>query len=197
MTGAPTPSASGVNCSSRRCRSGPGIPSSTSAAAPGCALPLLQRKVGPAGTIIGIDESEQMLPSPATAWPNTAGTTSSLIAAPVATAAIDGMADAALFCAVHDIMQSRAALDNIVAHLRPGSPVAATGGKQPALWMWPLRAWVIHLHRPFITDFAGFDRPWRLLAKHCPRPAGARARFHRRVPRRRPHPWRPADEETR
>ena len=40
-----------------------------------------------------------------------------LIAAPVATAPIDGMADAALFCAVHDIMQSRAPLDNIVAHL--------------------------------------------------------------------------------
>jgi len=91
-----------------------------------------------------------------------------LIAAPVATAPIDGMADAALFCAVHDIMQSRAALDNIVAHLRPGSPVAATGGKQPALWMWPLRPWVIRLHRPFITDFTGFDRPWRLLAEHVP-----------------------------
>jgi demethylmenaquinone methyltransferase/2-methoxy-6-polyprenyl-1,4-benzoquinol methylase len=91
-----------------------------------------------------------------------------LIAAPVATAPIDGMADVALFCAVHDIMQSRAALDNIFAHLRPGSPVAATGGKQPALWMWPLRPWAIRLHRPFITDFAGFDRPWRLLATHVP-----------------------------
>jgi hypothetical protein len=69
---------------------------------------------------------------------------------------------------VHDIMQSRAALDNICAHLRPGSPVAATGGKQPAMWMWPMRPWVTHLHRPFITDFTGFDRPWRLLAAHAP-----------------------------
>jgi hypothetical protein len=34
--------------------------------------------------------------------------------------------------------------------------------------MWPLRPWVIRLHRPFITDFTGFDRPWRLLAKHVP-----------------------------
>jgi SAM-dependent methyltransferase len=92
----------------------------------GLCAPLLHRQVGPAGTIIGIDESEQMLAVAAHrvtehGWDNVR-----LIAAPVATAPIDGMADAALFCAVHDIMQSRAALDNIVAHLRPGSPVAAT-----------------------------------------------------------------------
>jgi demethylmenaquinone methyltransferase/2-methoxy-6-polyprenyl-1,4-benzoquinol methylase len=134
----------------------------------GLCAPLLHRKVGPAGTIIGIDESEQMLAVAAHrvtehGWDNVR-----LIAAPVATAPIDGMADAALFCAVHDIMQSGAALDNIVAHLRPGSPVAATGGKQPALWMWPLRPWVTRLHQPFITDFTGFDQPWRLLAKHLP-----------------------------
>jgi len=78
------------------------------------------------------------------------------------------MADSALFCAVHDIMQSRAAVGNIIAHLRPGSPVAAIGGKQPAQWMWPLRPWVTRLHRPFITDFTGFDQPWHLLAKHVP-----------------------------
>jgi demethylmenaquinone methyltransferase/2-methoxy-6-polyprenyl-1,4-benzoquinol methylase len=134
----------------------------------GLCAPLLHRQVGPAGTIIGIDESEQMLAVAAHrvtehGWDNVR-----LIAAPVATAPIDGMADAALFCAVHDIMQSRAALDNIVAHLRPGSPVGATGGKQPAPWMWPLRPWVTRLHRPFITDFTGFDRPWRLLAKYVP-----------------------------
>ncbi len=30
-------------------------------------------------------------------------------------------------------------------HLRPGAPVAAAGGKWPAPWMWPLRAWVTHV----------------------------------------------------
>ena len=65
-------------------------------------------------------------------------------------------------------MQSRAALGNVFDHLRPGAPVAATGGKWPAPWMWPLRAWVADLHAPFITDFTGFDRPWRLLAEYVP-----------------------------
>ena len=34
--------------------------------------------------------------------------------------------------------------------------------------MWPLRAWVAKLHAPFITDFTGFDQPWRLLAELVP-----------------------------
>ena len=78
------------------------------------------------------------------------------------------MADAAPFCAVHDLMQSPDALGNVFDHLRPGAPVAAAGGKWPAPWMWPLRAWVTELHAPFITDFTGFDRPWRQLAGYVP-----------------------------
>ena len=134
----------------------------------GLCLPLLQNKIGPAGAIIGIDASDQMLHLAderiaAHRWDNV-----QLITAPVASAVIADTADAALFCAVHDVMQSRAALDNIVDHLRPGAPVAAIGGKWPAPWTWPLRAWVANLHAPYVTDFTGFDRPWRLLAEVVP-----------------------------
>ena len=134
----------------------------------GLCLPLLQRKVGRTGAIIGIDASEQMLKVAADriaehCWDNVR-----LIAAPVAHAPIDTTADAAVFCAVHDLMQCPAALGNVFDHLRPGAPVAAAGGKWPAPWMWPLRAWVAELHAPFITDFTGFDRPWRLLAGYVP-----------------------------
>ena len=134
----------------------------------GLCMPELQNKIGPAGAIIGIDASEQMLHVAgervtAHRWDNV-----QLIAAPVASAVIADTADAAVFCAVHDVMQSRAALDNIVDHLRPGAPVAAIGGKWPAPWTWPLRAWVANLHAPFVTDFTGFDRPWRLLAEVVP-----------------------------
>lgn len=130
----------------------------------GLCVPLLQHKVGPTGTIVGIDESEQMLDVAARriaehGWDNVR-----LIAAPVADATINATADAAVFCAVHDLMQCPAALSNVFDNLRRGAPVAATGGKWPAPWMWPLRAWVAALHAPFITDFTGFDRPWRQLA---------------------------------
>ena len=134
----------------------------------GLCLPLLQRKLGPTGAIVGIDASEQMLQVAADRCRENHWTNVRLVAAPVDTAPLDGLADAALFCAVHDVMQSDAALVNIIEHLRPGSPVAATGGKRPGPWMWPLRPWVEVLHAPYITDFAGFDRPWRRLADHIP-----------------------------
>ena len=91
-----------------------------------------------------------------------------LLAAPVAEAPIQLVADAALFCAVHDVMQSPDALAHVVDHLRPGAAVAATGGKWPPAWNVALRAWVAELHAPFIHDFTGFDRPWRLLAEFVP-----------------------------
>ena len=134
----------------------------------GLCLPLLQHEVGPTGAIVGIDASEQML-GMATArvaehgWDNVR-----LVAAPVADAPIDVVADAAVFCAVHDVMQSHAALSNVFDHLRPGAPVAAAGGKQPGPWMWPWRTWVADLHAPFISNFTGFDQPWRLLAELVP-----------------------------
>ncbi len=127
----------------------------------GLCLPLLQHKVGPTGAIIGIDASEQMLQVAADrvaehGWDNVR-----LIASPVATAPIAATADAAVFCAVHDLMQCPTAMGNVVDHLRPGAPVAAAGGKLPGPWMWPLQAWVTQLHTPFINDFTGFDQPWR------------------------------------
>ena len=91
-----------------------------------------------------------------------------LVAAPADRAPIDGTADAALFCAVHDVMQSRAALEHVFDHLRPGAPVAAAGGKWPSAWLWSLRACLADLHVPFVTDFSDFDRPWRLLAELAP-----------------------------
>ena len=167
-TSAPTPSGTGANCSSATLPVRRGDTVLDVGCGTGLCLPLLQHKVGPTGAIVGIDASEQMLELAAAriaehGWDNVR-----LIAAPVADAPIDVVADAAVFCAVHDVMQCRAALGNVFDHLRPGAPVAAAGGKQPGPWMWPCRTWVADLHAPFITDFTGFDKPWRLLAEFVP-----------------------------
>jgi len=134
----------------------------------GLCLPLLHDKVGPTGTIVGIDASEQMLQLAADRVATRGWDNVRLLEAPVEQAPIDATADAALFCAVHDVLQSRAALNRVFQHLRPGAAVAAGGGKWPGPLLRPLRAWVSALHAPFIADFTGFDRPWRLLSEFVP-----------------------------
>jgi ubiquinone/menaquinone biosynthesis C-methylase UbiE len=132
----------------------------------GLCFPLVEAKIGSSGSIVGIDASREMLAlagrrAAAAGWPNI-----DLVAAPVEQAEIPLTADAALFCAVHDVLQSPAALANVFAHLRPGAWVSAAGGKWAPPWMYALNLAVYALHWPYVRDFAGFDRPWRLLERH-------------------------------
>jgi trans-aconitate methyltransferase len=129
----------------------------------GLCFPRLQSKIGADGHIIGIDESPDMLDIARghiadSGWENV-----TLITAPVDEAEIPVVADAALFSAVHDILQSQPALDNVLAHLRPGAWVAAAGGKWARAGMLSLDPITYAIHQPYVRSFAGFDRPWRLL----------------------------------
>jgi trans-aconitate methyltransferase len=123
----------------------------------------VQRKIGDTGMIIGIDEAPAMLAVAARhvtehGWRNV-----ELLDTPAQDATIPGSADAAIFSAVHDVLQSPAALHTVLTALRPGAWVGAIGGKWPAPWL-PSPA-VAALHAPFVRDFTGFDRPWRYLAE--------------------------------
>lgn len=76
---------------------------------------------------------------------------------------------ALLFSYVHDVMQSQAALDNLLAQAAPGARVAITSTKLwPRSW-WPLCVAVNHYlfrtHERYITNREeNFDRPWAKLA---------------------------------
>jgi hypothetical protein len=72
-------------------------------------------------------------------------------------------ADAALFCAVHDILQSPDALQNVMNQLRPQARVAAGGGKWAAPWLVGVNMQTRILHAPYVRSFKGFDRPWNHL----------------------------------
>jgi demethylmenaquinone methyltransferase/2-methoxy-6-polyprenyl-1,4-benzoquinol methylase len=123
----------------------------------------VQSRVGAEGVIVGVDASRDMLAMAAArvadrGWDNVV-----LVQAPVEDAVLPVVADHALFCATHDVLQCDDALDNVVAHVRDGGTVAATGGKWAAPWAVALNAGILALHSPFVRDFSGFDRPWQRM----------------------------------
>jgi len=129
----------------------------------GLCFPLLEAKVGDSDAIIGIDESREMLRVASEHVRDNGSHNITLIEAPAERAQIPALADAALFSGVHDVMQSPKALHNVFSSLRAGGWVAAGGGKWAAPWLIPLNMFTYALHEPYIRDFHGFDRPWRLL----------------------------------
>jgi len=121
---------------------------------------LLRDKVGPRGAVVGIEESPEMVAVArehvaSKRWRNVTVVQSSAEEAQIALTA-----DAALFCAVHDIMQSPGALANVLTKLHPGAWVAAGGGKWAAPIMVAANMMTSMLHAPYVRSFSGFDRPW-------------------------------------
>jgi trans-aconitate methyltransferase len=121
---------------------------------------MLREKVGPEGGVVGIEESPEMAEVAREhiaeeGWGNV-----TVVQSPAEEAEIEVAADAALFCAVHDILQSPDALRNVLGSLRPGAWVAAGGGKWAAPAMVAVNIQARMLHAPYVQSFEGFDRPW-------------------------------------
>jgi hypothetical protein len=89
-----------------------------------------------------------------------------VIEAPVEAAEIGAIADAALFSFTHDILQSPAAVANVVAHLKPGARVSSVGAKLAGGWSPIVNFLVRRSARPYVTTFRGLDRPWRELERY-------------------------------
>ena len=124
-------------------------------------------RVGPTGTVIGVEPAAAMRALAAERVAAQGWTNVVLIGSPVESAELP-MADHVLFCAVHDVLQSAPALDHVLAHVREGGGVAATGGKWAPPWAVAVNAGVLAVHAPFVRTFAGFHRPWALLAERVP-----------------------------
>jgi ubiquinone/menaquinone biosynthesis C-methylase UbiE len=134
----------------------------------GLCFAAVQERIGPGGTIVGVDASGAMLAlarrrAVEHRWANV-----ELVGASVADAELPSGCDRALFCAVHDVLQSGAAIDNVLSRLRPGGLVTAVGGKWAPVWAAGLNAAVLALHAPYVEDFTNFARPWSLLADRVP-----------------------------
>lgn len=126
---------------------------------------LLREKVGPGGTVIGIEESPEMAAVARESIAREGWRNVTVVQSPAEDARLEATADAALFCAVHDILQSPGALRNVMASLCPGAWVAAGGGKWAAPVMVAVNSMVRMVHAPYVRSFSGFDRPWRHLER--------------------------------
>ena len=120
-------------------------------------------KVGPQGGVVGIEESPEMVAVARERIEQEGWGNVTVVQSSAEDAQIAETADAALFCAVHDILQSPDALRNVLGKLRPGAGVAAGGGKWAAPWMVALNLPVTMLHAPYVRSFEGFERPWHHL----------------------------------
>jgi ubiquinone/menaquinone biosynthesis C-methylase UbiE len=133
----------------------------------GLSIPYLHDAVGPTGRVIAIDQSAAMLAQATHAADRNGWRNITFLHQAAQDAAIPSEADAALFCAVHDILRSSTAVKNVLANVKPGGRVVAVGGKWPPAVFWPLHALVAVTHAPYVTTFEGFERPWSLLIEHC------------------------------
>jgi demethylmenaquinone methyltransferase/2-methoxy-6-polyprenyl-1,4-benzoquinol methylase len=130
----------------------------------GLSLPLLRQAVGPAGRVVGVEVSPDMIDLArkrvaSSGWDNV-----DLIEAPMEEVELPARFDAVLFNYTHDVLQSPRALARIFAFARPGARVAVAGIKHPPAWLFPLRLYRLAKARPYVSTLHGLDRPWQLLS---------------------------------
>jgi len=129
----------------------------------GLSFSMLEGLIGHAGSIVGIEQSPEMLErararAAENGWKNVA-----LIAASVEEAAIPLAADAALFHFTHDIMRTPKALANVCSHLKPGARIVAAGLKWAPIWAMPLNFVVWNAALRSTSTREGLAHPWSHL----------------------------------
>lgn len=134
----------------------------------GLSFPLLLGAIGPAGAVIGVEHSPDMLALAqarvtAGGWRNV-----TLIESAIESARWPAPATAVLLNYTHDVMRSPAALDNIFRQSVDGARVAAAGIKHPPRWLDPFRLYRRIKSRGCYMNTEGLDAPWDRLAVHVP-----------------------------
>jgi ubiquinone/menaquinone biosynthesis C-methylase UbiE len=131
-------------------------------------LPLLVAAVGGAGRVTGVELSPDMAQLARERIAQAGWANVTLIESAVEEAPLPDAFDAVLFNFTHDVLQSTAALSRVFAAAKPGARVAASGSKLLPWWLAPLNPVVRGINAPYVTTFAGMDRPWRYLIEYVP-----------------------------
>ena len=134
-----------------------------------------EEAIGTHGRILAFDHSPELLAVARTRVAQAGWRNVELREGEAETVRFGAQADALLFSYVHDVMQSDAALDNLLAQARRGARVAMCSTK---LWPWwgaPVNWYLRATHLRYITNMENFERPWAKLARRL---AGVRVEVH-------------------
>lgn len=132
----------------------------------GANFSLLQEAVGSSGAITGVDISPDMVVKARARVQKAGWRNVTILEAAAEEVALQPGYDALLLFAMHDVLTSPQALDNILAFLAPGGRVVAAGPKLATRGPGQLFNPMIHaVYRRFAVNTSDMDLPWRLLAE--------------------------------
>lgn len=117
--------------------------------------------IGPTGRLLAFDHSPDLLAIARSRIAEAGWRNVTLLESTAEVVNFDAKASALLFSYVHDVMQSGAALDNLLRQAAPGARVAICGTKLWPWWGLPVNLYLYVTHRRYITNRnENFGRPW-------------------------------------
>ena len=129
----------------------------------GSTLPFLAQRIGIQGKVIGIEQSPEMAHL-AQQRVSSSNSRVSVVVSSMADPKHAYEADAVLMCYTQDVLQSPAALDQLIQACKPGARIVILGMKRlPWLWGWPVNLFNMYRARNYMTTYSNLDRPYRLL----------------------------------
>lgn len=132
----------------------------------GLSFASIEAAIGLAGKLIGIEQSPEMLALARDRVARAGWRNVTLLESPAEHAAIPSSFDAVLFHFAHDIVRSRAALENTFCMARPGARVASAGMKYLPWWLAPANLYVLLKMLPYAATREGLRRPWSRLEEY-------------------------------
>ena len=132
----------------------------------GKSLAMLREAVGPAGVVVGVEQSHEMLEQAHErvregGWDNVR-----LIESNMESADLADSFDAVLFVYTQDVLQSDAALARIFEATYPGARVVSTGLKLFPWYIGIANLWLLAISYPYFTTFKGLGKPWIPLQRY-------------------------------
>lgn len=134
----------------------------------GLCFPLVLERVGPTGQLVAIEQCIDMLVHAQERVDESRWTNVDLVLGSAEDVSIPVVADAALLCFTHDVLRTPRALQNIVAHVRPGGRIAAVGPMWAPWWAPAMNLMIWYVASQYVTTFEGFSAPWSHLARFVP-----------------------------